>query len=87
LLEILQLKISDISDELTLELMRWDSLLCGVRKMDDWAKKGEKCPFSDTNKQRMFNFSEKKSLWKKGKPELNIVELWKKIAKELKIKI
>ncbi len=87
LLNILQLNIENISDELTLELMRWDSLYCGVKKMEDWAKNGGACPFSDDKKLRLFYFNEKKDLWKKGKPELNIVKLWEKIAKEMKIKL
>ena len=85
LLTVLQINMGGLSNKLTLELMRWDSLICGKDKMQEWAEGGD-CPFS-TGINRLFNFSESKGLWRAGKPKLNIMELWQAVANELDIKI
>ena len=76
----------ELSDELTLELMRHNAEICGNKAMTDWVKGGQ-CPFSTGNIQRLFYFNEKKELWKPGKPRLHNMELWKALCKEKGIKI
>jgi len=56
----------EVSDELTLELMRYDaSNHPDPTKFDTWAKGGS-CPYS-TGFGRSANFKEKRELWKPGK--------------------
>ena len=86
LLMILQTNMVNLSEELTLELMRWDALVCGKEKMKKWADGGS-CPFSGGGINRLFRFEESRNLWRPGKPKKNIYELWQAIAKELEIKI
>ena len=81
-----QIDWDELSDELTLELMRHDAEICGSKAMTNWVK-GGKCPFSTGNIQRLFYFNEKKELWKPGKPRLHNMELWKALCKEKGIKI
>jgi len=75
----------DLTDKLTLELMRRDAIICGVEKIEAWVS-GEDCPFS-VNIERDFYFQEKKQLWKKGKPKLNDMELWLALCECNKIKL
>lgn len=65
ILSILKIIFGSLSDEFTLELMRWDAISCGEEKMTSWSKGGQ-CPFLDS--VRDFYFTEKKSLWVPGKP-------------------
>ena len=53
---------------------------------ETWANGGG-CPIDSTNIQRMFNFKEKRNIYKPGKPKLTDWELWIQIAKELNITI
>jgi len=76
----------ELSDELTLELMRHNAEICGNKAMTDWVKGGQ-CPFSTGNIQKLFHFNEKKELWKPGKPKLHNMKLWKALCKEKDIKI
>lgn len=85
ILDILGIKIFNISNELTLELMRWDATVCGEEKMANWAN-GGLCPFNGHLK-RIFIFSEKRELWQPGPPRMNIYELWQTIAGEMNITI
>ena len=85
ILNLLKINFSELSDELTLELMRWDVLSCGITKMNEWSK-GGKCPFSDS-KLREFYFKEKRDIWESGQPNMNYVQLWGALAEERGIKI
>ena len=89
ILIIFNIRLYCISDELCLELMRWDNLVAKEDAMDNWAKDnnaGCPCP-GKSGTYRLFHFNEHKSIWKSGKPQKNIKELWVWIAKELNIKI
>jgi hypothetical protein len=56
-----------LSDELTADLMVWDSLNHpNPSSFDVWAK-GGLCPYKDVKVQRAANFQEKRELWGKGK--------------------
>ena len=74
----------ELSDKLTLELMRHDAESCGIEAMTKWAD-GDECPFKTTI--RDFQFKEKEELWKKGEPKLRGMELLKTLAKEKGMKI
>ena len=74
----------ELSDKLTLELMRHDAESCGMKAMTKWAD-GDECPFKTTI--RDFQFKEKEELWKKGEPKLRGMELLKTLAKEKGMKI
>jgi hypothetical protein len=78
------IEFGELSDKLTIELMRHDAEFCGEDKMSAWANGGD-CPYSDMC--RDFYFTEKKALWKPGKPKLRGVELWRALANEKNIKI
>jgi hypothetical protein len=84
ILSILKINFYELSDLLTLELMRWDCISCGEEKMDNW-KNGGECPFK--NSVREFYFKEKKELWISGKPNMNFKELFIALCKEKDIKI
>lgn len=88
LLGILGINMGALPDSLTLELMRQDAQHCGIEAMDAWVGGGD-CPFVGA-KERPFLFNEKRALWPIGEdnqPELNIVQLWRAVARELKIKL
>ncbi len=84
ILAIFRAKITSISDELTIELMRHDAEFTGMDKMTAWAKGGE-CPYKGM--ERDFIFLEKKELWVEGTPTHRGLDLWRWIAKEQNIKI
>ena len=84
IINILRANWNNISDKLTLELMRWDAISCGAEAMNKWAK-GGKCPFSDI--ERDFYFSEQHRLWRPGKPKMNHKQLFQALAKESEITI
>jgi hypothetical protein len=63
MLNVLRATWHSLSNELTLELMRWDALECGDKKMNEWAKGGP-CPFASM--ERPFLFDENKALWSEG---------------------
>lgn len=52
---------------------------------DAWAAGGD-CPYNKKGKRLICGFEAKKELWKPGKPELSLYELWLEIAKSLEIK-
>jgi hypothetical protein len=83
LIAVLRANWYALPDDLTLELMRWDAIACGADAMTAWAK-GGRSPF--TNKEREFYFKEKRELWRPGKPKMNMLELWRALAEEKKIK-
>lgn len=85
ILSMLKINFSDLSDVLTLELMRWDAVSCGVEKMNNWFN-GGCCPFS-IGVLCDFYFRENKNLWVPGSPTMNHRELWEALAKEKKITI
>jgi len=74
-----------LPDNLTLELMRRDAVICGNEPMQKWADGGG-CPFSNYI-ERDFYFSENRALWSPGPPTMNDMELFKALceAKEIKI--
>ena len=56
-----------LTDELTADLMVWDSLNHpDPTAFDRWANGGS-CPYSDTKVQRAAHFKERQELWGKGK--------------------
>ena len=56
----------EVSDELCVELMRYDaSNHPEPERFTDWARGGE-CPYNGTYWQRAANFHEKRELWKAG---------------------
>ena len=73
----------DLSDYLTLELMRHDAESCGDESMTCWANGGA-CPFIDSI--RDFKFIEKRELWKPGEPGLRGMALLKRLAETKGIK-
>ena len=81
---VFQLNYHELSDKLTLELMRHNAEFCGKEKMESWADGGD-CPYAIM--ARDFIFNEKAKLWKSGKPKLRGLKLWKALAKEKEIKI
>ena len=84
--QILSCNWKKVSDELCLEMMRWDCLIAGEEAFETWASEGV-CPFEDLNIQREFLFEENANLWKPGKPEMNFVELFHALCKEKSITI
>ena len=74
-----------LPDNLTLELMRRDALICGDEAMQKWAD-GGKCPFSG-HIIRDFWFSENRALWSPGAPTMNDMELFVALCREKDIKI
>jgi uncharacterized protein YjbI with pentapeptide repeats len=74
-----------LPDNLTLELMRRDAIICGNELMQKWANGGD-CPFSGKI-ERDFYFTENRSLWSPGPPTMNDMELFRALCKEKEIKI
>lgn len=75
----------DISDQLTADLMVWDSLNHpNPKAFRNWAKGGS-CPYNNVHVERAARFSEKRSLWGKGKRRTPY-ELMMALFKEKKIK-
>jgi hypothetical protein len=89
MLNVLHATWHNLSDELTLELMRWDALECGNKKMNEWASTANSefntCPFRHT--ERPFLFTESKKLWSQG-PRMytNHVDLFLALCKHCNIK-
>ena len=80
------INLGKLSDNLTLELMRWDATICGEKLMTEWAENGD-CPFSKNKLYpRLFWFQENKGLWKPGDPKLTLRQVYEAILDELKIK-
>lgn len=56
----------ELSEKLTVELMRYDAANHpDPSTFDDWAKGGG-CPYGNVNWQRSANFREKRELWEPG---------------------
>jgi len=85
LIQMFQLNWENLSDELTLELMRHDAESCGEEAMNNWAKTDE-CPFQG-NLKRDFYFQEKKELWQPSVPKLRGMQLFKALCEEKNIQI
>ena len=76
--------LNDLSDKLTLELMRRDAFAHPHPELfDEWAK-GGKCPYQ--NEETFWQFKVNKKLWKKGKPQMRDSDLIMEICKEKKWK-
>ena len=84
-LNLLQTNWGNLSDTLTLELMRHDAELCRTEAMNNWALSGGSCPFSDM--ERGFHFVENKEIWKPGSPRLRGIELLLALANEKEISL
>jgi len=72
---MLQVDWGELSDELTLELMRQDTQLIGEDLITAWANGGE-CPYEVLNRDRDYKFNVKKHLWKPGKPKYRKDQMW-----------
>ena len=84
---MLQANLGNVSNNITLELMRRDaSFHPDPKKFGQWAKGGE-CPYKDCVCQQIHHFEIKKELWQPGKPTMTDYELLMAIAKEKKWKI
>ena len=71
----------EISEDLCLQLMRYDAWCHGdSSKFDAWAAGGE-CPYSNYKFERAANFSQKEILWSPG-PSLDPIELVNRLFKE-----
>ena len=74
------MSLYELSDGLTLELMRRDAYSHPYPdRFDAWAK-GGKCPYQ--NEERFWHFREKQELWKRGKPQMRDSDLIMAICKE-----
>jgi hypothetical protein len=70
----------ELSDKLTLELMRRDAYgHPSPERFDVWAK-GGKCPYR--NEQRAWRFCENRKVWRKGKPQMADRDLVEAICEE-----
>ena len=85
LISMFQINWGNLSDELTLELMRHDAESCGEEAMNNWAKT-DKYPFPN-NLEKDFYFQEKKELWQAGVPKLRGMQLFKALCEEKNIQI
>jgi len=84
----------EVSDELCLELMRFDCAALGaslgdmdkaILLFDTWKERGL-CPFAHTPTTRPCLFHESRDLWSPGKPK-SLKKLWAMIVKEKEIKV
>ena len=72
--------LRQLSDQLTLELMRRDAYSHPYPdKFNNWAKNGQ-CPYQ--NEESFWLFGEKKELWQSGNPEMRDSDLILAICKE-----
>uniref|UniRef100_A0A6M3J1A1 Pentapeptide repeat-containing protein n=2 Tax=viral metagenome TaxID=1070528 RepID=A0A6M3J1A1_9ZZZZ len=72
--------LEDLSDKLTLELMRRDAYAHPQSNLfDEWANDGP-CPYR--NEERFWMFNIKRELWKPGKPRMKDSDLILAICKE-----
>ena len=77
---ISSIPLGNLTDELTLELMRRDAFAHPKpEKFKTWAKGGE-CPYQ--NEERFWFFTEKIGLWRAGKPQMRDSDLIVEICKE-----
>jgi len=84
----------EVSDELCLELMRFDCAALGVSLgdmdkaillFDTWKECGA-CPFTGAPITRPCTFKESRDLWSPGVSK-SLEELWEMIVKEKEIKV
>ena len=76
---ISSIRLNNLPDNLTLELMRRDALAHPHPGLfDEWAKGGD-CPYK--NEEAFWLFEPKKKLWKAGKPQLADRDLILEICK------
>ena len=91
--QILEASLGFLSKELTIECMKWNaSVLQKPRRMDEWAFNNFENPLNGKNgNKEIINFYPSKRLWRNISenklPNLNLRELWKRIADEKNIKI
>jgi hypothetical protein len=72
--------LENISDEIILELMRWDAQAHPEPELfDEWAKGGP-CPYQ--NEERWWWMTENKEVWKAGKPTMKLSDLVLEICKQ-----
>jgi hypothetical protein len=77
---LLSFNLDELSDKLTLELMRRDAWAHPKPELFDlWAQEGD-CPYK--NEERFWSFSFKRELWKPGPPEMRDSDLIIAICKE-----
>jgi len=84
IMALFRIRWYELSDNITLELMRHDAEFIGTENMGKWAEGGS-CPYDKT--ERDFLFDEQRKLWRKGKPKLRGIDLFKALCKENRIKI
>jgi len=85
--DLLRCNWSGCSDDLVLELMRYDcSLVPNGRKLFDKWKAGEGCPYNNQSFGREAVFAESSKLWKYGRPK-SALTLVKKLFKEFNITV
>ena len=66
---VLSAEWGDVSDELCLDLMRYDAFFHDdPAAFDKWAAGDIECPYDDKLYSRAANFKEKRELWKPGLP-------------------
>lgn len=82
-----QMQISNLSRDLTVELMRWDEAMrvFGGPSFVGWARGGD-CPFSGAE-LRAFNFKQWRDWYVEGPPTMSFGELFRAVCKELEIVI
>jgi hypothetical protein len=73
--------LEELTDKLTIELMRRDAFgHPKPEKFDEWSKGGD-CPYT-TNEERLWSFAENRELWKKGDPTMRDSDLIIAICRE-----
>ena len=74
------INLGELSDGMTLELMRRDCYAHPFpERFDEWVAGGD-CPY--TSELRFWHFKENKRLWRPGNPEMTDRDLIKAICKE-----
>ena len=72
--------LKSISDEIILELMRWDAQAHpNPQLFDVWAKGGD-CPYQ--NEERWWMMPEKREVWKLGNPTMRLSDLILEICRQ-----
>ena len=90
--EVFCARWNNLSDELNLEFMRWDTtLIPDPAAMDRWADADGDCPCPGKGGTRqMFSFAPSKELWKTAEvktPTMTLRQLWEALAKHYEINI
>lgn len=79
------INLGAVSDELALELMRWDANCHPDPEIFDVWKDGGQCPYQ--HEERFWLFQPERAVWKPGKPTMTGYELIMAICKEKNWKI